>query len=555
MKNAIWQIIKKDHLRFRFWLLILVAFMSLRRGVVYWDSGEAWSVGGMPVFTSIVSIITIMLHIWITWWVLQEDSPLKSDAFWRTRPIKAGHMLAAKGIFIGFWMVLAPTLISTLSLPTSGVGFATLYIFNFVFLSNYILVIAVLGIFYKKPGRILLFWVLLLITCLNFASLPDDSSLRVLAANNQAEMPSISLSLSRAILASVVCLGLAFVASLLLYSRRSRSLAVACVLGGFVLFHIIQRAWPMDFMKVARSLAELEPRLDVGLKASAITTRSYSGDMDSFNGGLIDSVFWLLRKKGTPSDPQNIVGHFEITPKLNAQVMPYWVEGGLTSQEAKLPVRQGKSIRHDFPQSLVVEKLIAEGIEVQGGRSQPSGFPLYTSSAVERADISERAVVWQGRIYMALGQMEPVWRISTSAGAAIWGEDIRVRLIEKTVSDITSLRIRSRITTTVTFAYDRRNAGDLILSNTSVTAYALVNRQTKQAVVSSGMGNSFNAGSMIFSDSRIQFPRLRMEGRQPMPLEEWTRWVEEAELVAFRFVEESRGYVDVSAPIEAEPAN
>jgi hypothetical protein len=229
--------------------------------------------------------------------------------------------------------------------------------------------------------------------------------------------------------------------------------------------------------------------------------------------------------------------------------LPYWVEGGLALAGDQVPFRQGKSIRNEFRQRLVADRLETEGIKVQNGLVQPTVFPLYTSSAAEREVISEDALIWQGRMYMALGRMEPIWRISTSKGATVWEEGIRVRVLEKNVSDDTSVHVRFRIPAVISFSYDRIDSSFPLTSHSSPIVYAIVNRRTKQAVMSDGYGDAFTASAMIFTEATIHIPRLRMEDGHPMPLAEWTQWVEEAELVAFRFVEESRGYVEVSAPL------
>ena len=129
--NLIFHIFKKDIRRFK-WLLILWLLVSF--------TPILWGVGDVFFGATKLETHTLFLNLgfdgaWFQWlllvsltaWVVQEETLVSDKAFWVTRPVSGALLAQAKGLFLGFFLVLIPLaaqaaalLIQGATLPETG---------------------------------------------------------------------------------------------------------------------------------------------------------------------------------------------------------------------------------------------------------------------------------------------------------------------------------------------------------------------------------------------------------------------------------------------------
>jgi TonB family protein len=111
--NLTWHIIKKDLSRFRLaisiWALAgtIVLVLNVNR---VWMEAFGGSVGQMIMTFS--SVAFFLLGIALLGWFVQEDNVAAPGAFWQSRPISGGRLLAAKASIAFVLLVFIPMLAS-----------------------------------------------------------------------------------------------------------------------------------------------------------------------------------------------------------------------------------------------------------------------------------------------------------------------------------------------------------------------------------------------------------------------------------------------------------
>ncbi len=111
--NLTWHIIKKDLCRFRLpisvWALAGTIVLVLNLHHV-WTEAYGGSVGQMIATFSAVAFF--LLGIALLGWFVQEDNVATPGAFWQSRPISGGQLLAAKASIAFVLLVFIPMLAS-----------------------------------------------------------------------------------------------------------------------------------------------------------------------------------------------------------------------------------------------------------------------------------------------------------------------------------------------------------------------------------------------------------------------------------------------------------
>jgi hypothetical protein len=108
--NLIWHIIKKDLRHFRWSLVLWLACLSYVFFVQ--ERLNFHSRTDLQDYFRLMSLVTItVLSIAMLISIVQQDHPTGSTAFWRTRPISAGRLLAAKLTLLGAVFIGIPLLL------------------------------------------------------------------------------------------------------------------------------------------------------------------------------------------------------------------------------------------------------------------------------------------------------------------------------------------------------------------------------------------------------------------------------------------------------------
>ncbi len=113
--KLIFHIVKKDFQRLRLWLVVWAAVLELplALGLVALNSFPddqtlEWFEKALTAIVWLRAATAFLLAVVL----FQEDSAVRTDAFWLTRPVRRSHLLAAKGIDLILWLVVFPAMAS-----------------------------------------------------------------------------------------------------------------------------------------------------------------------------------------------------------------------------------------------------------------------------------------------------------------------------------------------------------------------------------------------------------------------------------------------------------
>lgn len=124
--SLVWHIVRKDYRRIlvplKLWLL-LVLWGALFPLVIGQPEGVvATEFEGQRYLSNMLGVIVIALGFILAAWLVMEDSLVSTAAFWRTRPIGGGRLLAAKAL--GALLMLSVLPVAVLTPVWLGCGFS-----------------------------------------------------------------------------------------------------------------------------------------------------------------------------------------------------------------------------------------------------------------------------------------------------------------------------------------------------------------------------------------------------------------------------------------------
>ncbi len=121
LPHLIWKDLRHVRVVFGLWLLLLLAQgvligsgFSVGPGQMLWQIAYTILAMGIPVLQGLVLVILIPL-------LIQDESLVGTTAFWFTRPISRGTVLAAKVLFIVGLLVIPPLVVELLVFLANGI--------------------------------------------------------------------------------------------------------------------------------------------------------------------------------------------------------------------------------------------------------------------------------------------------------------------------------------------------------------------------------------------------------------------------------------------------
>jgi len=249
-------LILKDlrHVRLLFglWLFLLLAQGTLigsgfnaGPGQMLWQVVYTILAMGIPMLQGLV--IVILLPI-----LIQDESLVGTTAFWFTRPISRGTLLAAKTVFVASFLVIPPLVVEVLVFAANGIEMRDILralpqvLYGSIAL---IVPVAALSTLTRSFAKFALWAVVLWVALATFAVVVQFGRMLLSMDTFLADSQNMSLAMSRGI-AGGLCMiagGAAVIANQYLTRRMRVSLFI--LLGTAISTAAVQTLWKYDFLK------------------------------------------------------------------------------------------------------------------------------------------------------------------------------------------------------------------------------------------------------------------------------------------------------------------
>lgn len=199
----------------------------------------------LPLLQALVVVVLVPL-------LIQDEPLVGTTAFWFTRPIARGQLLAAKAVFIVAFLVIPPLVLEAMVFAANGIGAkdTLLALPEVLFGSlNFIVFLASLAVLTRTFAKFVL-WLAVIYTCLLAFSI--GSQIWTMTSNFDGFLHSArnpTLMTSRAIASGLVSIagGLAVVIHQYLTRRTRASLVILLVT--LVASLCVQTWWSRDFLR------------------------------------------------------------------------------------------------------------------------------------------------------------------------------------------------------------------------------------------------------------------------------------------------------------------
>ncbi len=300
--NLVFHQLKKDVRRTRVVLVLWLLLVVLQFGLAGWNVKPGDAVmqtfaetlfGLLTVFNYLVVLVLVPL-------IVHQEPLVGTTAFWFTRPLSRGTVLASKALFVLLLLAL-PILAQSIVFLANGVTLHdTLLAAPELLISQlcWILIIATLAVLTPNFARfaivgaaVLIVWYLVLFIL----------QMVLVMRNPQAYASTLaSLTASRGLVSSLVLIAFGGSVVLLQYLSRRFTLAVTLAVASLGFSLLVQYVWPWDFLKPAIHVVD-----DPGFKADAIGAPVISSirtnDQMALRGGTpLKEVQASLNFKNTP---------------------------------------------------------------------------------------------------------------------------------------------------------------------------------------------------------------------------------------------------------------
>jgi hypothetical protein len=407
MKSPVWHVIKKDLARFRLHLALWCAILIGRVACAEWAGAPQDSALQAGAMSWAVLVFLFNVHLVVR--VLAEDSPLKEAAFWRTRPITGGQMLAAKAMFIAAWTVLLPAgVIAAAAIYYGFTGGEMLAVVaGQVVLHGFIgLVFMTAAAFFERVIASVICFLLLGI----FAQLA--TTIRVPTETVERFSPA-SLVVTKAILATGFLLAGCGAACWLVYRSRKRALATAVAVMGMAAMKLTTTLWSWDCLSWVAVLNSKEPRHD----ATYVVTLS---QVDSSGKSNINGVnyHWI-----TAAMDEAGVANGQITRPYRFEGRVEWPDGttSLQNREDSTPREQNLD--------MMLRQLGIQPIATSPYRNDTNKVFLAHLGDAEVEKIKETPATWRGKISSVTGRIKVKASIPLVNGANFQDGAYRLTLL------------------------------------------------------------------------------------------------------------------------------
>ncbi|MFA6960328.1 MAG: hypothetical protein WC205_06235 [Opitutaceae bacterium] len=509
MNSTVWYIFKKDLVRFRLQLVVWCVLLVARVMCVEWAAEPEYTAQGSSAMMWVVLVFLFNVHLVVR--VLAEDSPLKEAAFWRTRPIQGGQMLAAKVLFVTGWTVVLPA--GVIAAAAIYYGFTPGEVLKVVagqaLLHGFIawVFLAVTSFFQRVIASIFCFLLLGVFTQLAVG--------RRFTTETVATFVPASLVVTRTVVSVGLLLAGCGLAIWLVYRSRRRTMAAVVLAVGLAGMKLTASLWPWDGLGWVSVLKDKEPRADAGyvvtLAQAEASGRSSSNGVD----------YRLLNATFEESGLQPA----EITCPYRFEGRVVWADGKESLQNREGPISPAYDVATVLRSTFGVE-------EVPRSRYVRSGLATVTLAQLRDTEVDklrQSPAEWRGRIASAVGRIAVKAKVSLRAGASAEEGAYRLVITEVVIGrDELEVKLTER----------RADFGDFITWQPE--AFALINVRRKEALLETGggSGGGMSGGLFKYSRSNIRFS-TELKSRKLTPAE-LADWLKDAELVRFQFQEDRR---------------
>lgn len=515
MNSLIWHIMKKDLRRFRALLAMWCAALVIRvvaAGLVGNDAGGRMEAGMVILF-----VLILFLNALLVTRVVAEDSPLKEAAFWRSRPITGRQMMTAKVVFLVVWTLIVPSLV----VLAAGYAYGFTGWECVAVTAGQLIIHAMVGALFLTTSILTQrVWAAVLGVLVLLVAVQIARGARV-TPETASPFESVSLALSGVSVATAVGVVALGAAVTWVYRERRRPVAAAVLIAGAAGIYVAGEFWRVDFLGWVPALERLEARVDPRGpgKVRPLKTNASS----SINGvnyrQLQAALDWTGAKPGELS-------------------LPYRVEGRVDLGNGRESI-QSRKIHRSTPYDLgpALKALGVENLQSYGHGLNANHVTLAELTDREMGRLDAASSMWTGKVFTVVGGLEVRARVPVKPGARVDAGAYRMDVVEV---DFERGRLEIRIVERQP-AMPRWGAGALdsgyhILGRD----FALINTRRKEAMVTTGGGNSGSTQDSFLKINRTQLQFGPTTAGQILDREELAEWLADAELVKFRFREDRR---------------
>ncbi len=522
MNHVVWHILRKDMVRFRLHLALWCAILIGRVACAEWAGAPQDSALQAGAMSWVALLFLFNVHLVVR--VLAEDSPLEEAAFWRTRPITGGQMMAAKAMFIAAWTVLLPAgVIAAAAIYYGFTGGEMLAV-----VAGQVVLHGFIGFVFMTAAAFFERVIASIVCFLLFGVFLSFTTAHRVTTDTVANFERNSLVVTRTILAGGFLLAGCGLAWWLVYRSRKRVLAAVVAITGLAAMKLTTTLWSWDCLSWVAVLNSKEPRPDAAYVVSL--SQVESSGKSSING--VD-YRWITAAIDEVGIAQN-----RITDAYPFQCSVVWPDGSKSPQKRE----------HAFPRVQSVKTALHSlGIETVAFSRFPqreqTRLNLAQLGDAEFEKLKQANADWRGRVAAVTGRVEVKARLPLVRRASAEAGAYRIH--------ITDLRIEGR---DLTLVLSERSA-DLPrwMLGTWVSiehfsmqreTYALINARRSEAIFPYGLGGDggMNGGLFDYRRAALRFTGESKPGNASP--EEWSAWLKDAELVRFQFVEEKRVMTD-----------
>lgn len=508
MNSSVRHILVKDMVRFRLHLALWCGLLVGRVMCAEWAGERQYS--ALEASAMMWPVAVFLFGVTLVVRVLAEDSPLKEAAFWRTRPISGGQMLAAKVIFIAGWTVLLPALVIAAATMYHGftAGEFLAVVAGQVVLHGFIgVVFLTASAFFQRVFPSVICFLL-------FGVFTQLAAGRWGATETVATFERASLVATRTVLASGFFLAACGLATWSVYRSRRRGMAAVVLVARLVAMKLMASLWPWDGLGWVAALTKKDPVADS--RSVVELAQANSSGLRNVNG--VDYHEFSAALKESSLLPGEIAWPFRVEGEV------VWPDGTVSLQNRE----EALAPAYDFTAAL--HSIGIEGVpHMRYARGAETTIIVAQLRDAEFEKLRRTPAEWRGRIAFLVGRIDVKTRIPLMTGTRMDGGAYRLAVTNVVVErDALKVKLIER----------RADTRESVVRLPQ--RYALINARRKEAILATGAGGvrSMNGGLFEYSREEMQFSAL--SGPSKLTPEEWADWLNDAELVQFQFREERR---------------
>jgi len=274
--------VRRTRVVLAFWFLLVVLQFTL----VGWTAkpGDVLMQSILPMLSGVLAFFNYVLVLVLVPILIHQEPLVGTTAFWFTRPIARGTVLASKALFLLFLIVL-PIMVQSIAFLANGVTVHDVCLAAPELLLSelsWVLVLATLAVLTPSFSRFAIVGAIVLVV---FYLCYFVVQMVVLLRNPQAYLATpASLNASRTLVSSLFMIGLGLAVVLVQYLARRFTLAISLAIMSVVAAILIGHFWPWNFMKPADPLVQ-DSTLSSGFSATPTLSSVSTSDQPAIRGG------------------------------------------------------------------------------------------------------------------------------------------------------------------------------------------------------------------------------------------------------------------------------